>query len=185
MLPFNVSADFKKMSPLGKIPVLQDGERTLPDSSIILAYLERVHPTPPLYPSDPWEYGRALWFEEYADGGMVNVIGVKVFFPKIVAPLFLNQPVNMDAVNKAIAEDVPPMFDYLEGQLKLGGWFAGNMFSVGDIAVASQLVNFGHAGYQVDGKRWPKLADFAHRAHTRPSFKALIEEEKAAFPQGA
>ena len=51
-------------------------------------------------------------------------------------------------MNKAIAEDVPPMFDYLEGQLELGPWFTGKMFSVGDIAVASQLVNFGHAGYR-------------------------------------
>jgi glutathione S-transferase len=58
----------------------------------------------------------------------------------------------------------------------------GGTFSVGDIAIASQLVNFGHAGYSVDAKRWPKLADFARRAHARASFAPLIEEERAMFP---
>ena len=183
VIPFGVSAEFKKMSPLGKIPVLEDGNRTLPDSSVILAYLERVHPTPPLYPSDPYEYARALWFEEYADGGMVAVIGAKIFFPKVIGPLFFNRPADTAAIDKAIAEDLPPLFDYLESQLKPGGWFAGNMFSVGDIAVASQLVNLTHAGVAVDAKRWPNLADFTKRAHGRASFAPLIEEEKAGFPQ--
>ena len=79
VVPFNVSADYKAMSPLGKIPAYRDEKGALCDSSIICAYLERRHPTPALYPSDPYEYARALWFEEYADSGLVAVIGVKIF----------------------------------------------------------------------------------------------------------
>lgn len=185
VIPFNVSAEFKQMSPLGKIPVLQDGDRMLPDSSVILAYLERKHPAPALYPSDPWEYARALWFEEYADGGMVLVIGPKIFFPKVIGPVFFNRPADNDAVDKVAAEELPPFFNYLDSQLKPGGWLAGNMFSVADIAVASQLVNLAHAGYGVEAKRWPNLADLVNRVFARPSFKTLIEEEKAGFPQAA
>lgn len=182
VFPFGVSDEFKKISPLGKIPVLEDDGRTLPDSSVIVAYLERKHPTPSVYPTDPYQYGRALWFEEYADSAVVGVLGAKIFLPKIVAPRFLNRPLDQAAVDQALAEDVPPLFDYLESQLTPGPWLAGDTFSVGDIAVASQLVNFGHAGYSVDAKRWPKLADFARRAHARASFAALIEEERAMFP---
>lgn len=182
MFPFNVSDEFKKMSPLGKIPVLEDGDRALPDSSVIIAYLERKHPSPAIYPTDPYEYGRSLWFEEYADTALIGVVGAKVFFPKVVGPRFFNRPVDQAAIDKALAEDLPPLFDYLESQLDPGPWLTGKTFSVGDIAVASQLVNFGHAGYSVDAKRWPKLADFERRAHGRPSFAPLIEEERAAFP---
>src|SRR5690242_5891381 len=82
VIPFNVSEDFKKMSPLGKIPAFRDNDRTLCDSSIICAYIERTHPNPPLYPADPYEYARALWFEEYADSALVQVVGPKIFLQK-------------------------------------------------------------------------------------------------------
>ena len=95
---------------------------------------------------------------------------------------FFNRPLDQATIHKALTEELPPLFDYLEAQLDPGPWLTGKTFSVGDIAVASQLVNFGHAGYSVDAKRWPKLADFARRAHERPSFAPLIEEERAAFP---
>src|SRR5512135_405096 len=78
VIPVNVSAEFKRISPLGKVPAFRDGDRTLSDSSIICAYLERVHPEPPLYPSDAYEYARALWFEEYGDGGLAPIMGPKV-----------------------------------------------------------------------------------------------------------
>ena len=54
-------------------------------------------------------------------------------------------------------------------------------FSVADIAIGSVFVNMQHAGEAVDAGRWPKLAAYVDRIHARPSFKGLIEEEKAAF----
>ncbi len=58
---------------------------------------------------------------------------------------------------------------------------AGSHFSVADIAASSFFVNLTHAGETVDASRWPKLAAYVARNHARPSFKALIEEEKAVF----
>ena len=59
VVPFNVSAEYKAISPLGKIPAYRDEKGALPDSSVISAYLEKRHPTPALYPIDPYEYARA------------------------------------------------------------------------------------------------------------------------------
>jgi glutathione S-transferase len=184
VIPFNVSAEFKKLSPLGKIPVYRDGAVTLPDSSVICAYLERVKPQPALYPSDPYEYGRALWFEEYADGGLVQVVGPKIFFERIIAPLFFNRATDDQVVQKAITEDLPPMLDYLESQLT-GEWLVGKTFTIADISIGSQFVNLAHARVGVDASRWPKLAKYVERVHARPSFKALIDEEAPAFRPAA
>jgi glutathione S-transferase len=182
VIPVNVSAEYRKISPLGKVPAYRDDEKTLADSSVIIAYLDRTHPNPPLYPSDPYDYARALWFEEYGDGGLVSVIGPKVFFQKIVGPRFFNQQTDESVVKKAVEEELPPMFDYLESQLAPGATtFVGKQFSVGDIGIASPFMNFFHAGYGVDTKRWPKLAAFLAAAHERPSFRQLIPEEKALF----
>jgi glutathione S-transferase len=177
VIPVNVSAEYKKISPLGKIPAYKDGDRTLADSSVICAYLERTHPQPALYPSDPYEFARALWFEEYADSALVAVFGPKIFFQKVVQPKFFNQPGDDAVVQKAVAEELPPLFDYLEGEVGEGGVIAGTRFSIGDIAIASQFINLTFAGYGADAKRWPKLARYVDHVCARPSIKKFIEEE--------
>jgi len=181
VIPVNVSPEFKQMSPLGKIPAWRDERGTLSDSSVISAYLERIKPEPSLYPRDPYEFARALWCEEYADTGLVNVFGPKIFFARIVGPRFFNQQTDEAAVAKAIEEELPPLFAYLESQLGAGDTIVGTSFSIADVAIGSQFVNLRHAGVTVDAKRWPKLARYVGAVHARPSFKALIEEEAPQF----
>jgi glutathione S-transferase len=185
VIPIGVTPEFRKISPLGKIPAFRDGDRTLADSSVICAYLERTHPVPPLYPHDPYDYARALWFEEYADGGLVSVTGPKIFFQKVIAPRFFNRPTDEAVVQQAVEEELPPMFDYLEGELGNREFLVGGAFSIADIAVCTHFVNLRHVGVLVDGTRWPKLAAYVARVHGRPSFNALIEEEAPAFGSAA
>jgi glutathione S-transferase len=169
----------KDISPLGRIPAYRDGDLTLADSSVIIAYLERVKPSPALYPSDTRDYARALWFEEYGDGGLAPIIGAKIFFQKIAGPAFFKQPTDEEVVNKAINEELPPLFDYLESQLGNADWLVGRSFSVADIGVATQFAQAAFAGVSPDAKRWPKLAAYVNRALARPSFADAIGKAKA------
>ena len=77
--------------------------------------------------------------------------------------------------------EAPKVFDWLESQIGDREWLVGTRFGIADIAMASPFVNFGHAGESVDAKRWPRLAAYLQRVHARPSFKALIEEERQTF----
>ncbi len=181
VIPFNVSPEYRKISPLGKIPAFQDGDVTLPDSSVICAYLERTRPEPALYPKDAADYGRALWFEEYGDSGINSVAGGKVFFPKIIAPLFFNRPADEAAIAKTVQEELPPFYDYLEEQIGGRDYLVANHFSIGDIGVGTQFVNLRHCGVTPVPARWPNLARYLTGVLGRPSFKPLIEEEARAF----
>lgn len=182
VFPFGVSAEFKKISPLGKIPVLQEDDYYLPDSSAILDYLEAAYPATPLFPKNPKDRGRAVFLEEYADGGISAKATGAIFFQRIVGPRFMGQPTDEAVVQKAIDEDVPPILDYLEGLLAGGKQFlVGDALSIADISVTSQFVNLAHAQYTVDKKRWPNLAGYLDRMMARPSFSSLIAEEKALF----
>ena len=51
----------------------------------------------------------------YADGGIASKLTGVIFFQRIVGPKFMGQPTDEAAVEKAIAEEVPAVFDYLEG----------------------------------------------------------------------
>ncbi len=108
-------------------------------------------------------------------------MGGKVFFPKVIAPRVFKQEPNLAEIQKVVDNELPPMFDYLEGELGNNEYLVGNKFSIADIGIATQFVNFMLAGYSVDAKRWPKLVAYLNRIHSRPSFKTAIDKEKAAF----
>jgi glutathione S-transferase len=182
VIPFAPPADWKTKSPLGRIPCLEHDGRFLPDSSVICQYVEKLHPTPPLYPSDPWEFGRALWFEEYIDGGFVANAMAPVFFERIVKKLLRQEP-DPARVQAALDKALPEACDYLSKEIGDNEYVVGNRFTIADITVAGAFVNLDHAGVPIDAARWPKLAAYVERIHARPSFKPLIEEERAGLPK--
>jgi glutathione S-transferase len=180
VLPFGVSAEYKKMSPLGKVPCYtpKDGVH-IPDSSVIVAYLERTSPNNPLYPENPEDFARALFLEEYADSALTPALGT-IFFQRIVAPM-IGQQTDEAAIATALETTIPPLLSWLDDQIAGKEFFVGNRLSIADIAIASPFVNFMHGGGTVDAAAYPNVTAFLERMHGRPSFKAFIAEEKAMF----
>jgi len=183
--PFAPPDGYRELSPLGKIPAFKDGDRTLCDSSVICAYLEKRYPTPALYPSDPYDYARALWIEEFMDGGLVPVVGPNIFLALVLKPLFSGgkapDAATEENAKKVWAEQAGPLLGYLEKQLGDNDWFVGDRLSIADITVGSILVNPRHAGFAPERKRFPKLRAFLDRIWSRPSFKKLIDEDTPVF----
>lgn len=189
--PFPAPDWFAEISPAKRIPVLRDrsvgtegAAGTIPDSSAICAYLERKHPEPALYPRGAFEYARALWFEEYADSDLAGRVGLGLFRPLVMNPLFGLEP-DVARARKTLQQDLPPIFDYLEKSIAGRSFLVGDAFGIADIAVASQFVNFHHAGATLDASRWPNLASYVARIHERPSFSACIEAERKLLPASA
>ncbi len=178
--PFNQPPEYFQKSPLGKVPCYEDGDFILPDSSCILAYLEKAYPSPPLYPSDAQEYGRALWFEEWADSKLAETFG-PIFFERYVKKNIFKQDPDEEKIAAAQSE-LPKYLDYLEGEIGDKEYLAGGQFSVADIAVGSMFVQLRLAGEDLDAARWPKVAAYVERVHSRPSFKSAIEAAESFHP---
>jgi glutathione S-transferase len=181
--PFTPPDNWRRISPLGKIPALDHDGRIVNDSAVICAYLERLQPEPALYPRDAYDCARAEWFEEFMNGG-VAPLTAPVFPPLVLQPLFTRKAPDASTIataEKTVREDLPPFLAYLEGELGEREFLVANQLSIADLAVASTFVNLRHAGFPPDRARFPKLAAFVERMHTRPSFKALIEEERPVF----
>jgi len=179
--PFAPPSEFLAISPLKRIPVLRDTDQpepnTLSDSSVICDYLEHKYPNPPLYPKEPFQRARALWYEEYADSILAQTIGPGLFFQRVVKKMMKQQP-DETICAATMADKLPPLFDYLEKEIGDRQYLVGDTFSIADVTVATMLVNFEHAGETVDENRWPKLAAYGRRMHDRPSFKSFIEKER-------
>ena len=117
---------------------------------------------------------------EYADTRLVEKLG-PVFFERVVRPKLMKQQTDEVRVKKVLAEDVPPVLDYLEEQVGDKEFLVGGRFTIADVAVATQLQQLDHGGEAVNASQRPRLASYAERILTRPSFKACIEQEKQMF----
>lgn len=176
------SADpaFLACSPFKKIPALQDGDYTLCDSSAIIQYFEGVQPAPAMIPADPKLRGKTIWYDEFADTILVAAAG-KVFFNRIVSPYFLGRPGDLAAADKAEAEELPPIFAYIEGVIPDSGHLVGDRLTLADIAVASPFVNLEHGGVIPDAATYPRLTAFIAAMLARPSFAGMVAAERKAL----
>ncbi len=169
--------EFLAMSPFGKIPAFEDGDYQLCDSSAIVHYLEAKHPAQPLIPTEARALGRAIWFDEYADTIMFSA-AAPIFFNRVVAKL-MGMAGDLAAADKAEAETLPPVLDYLESVIPASGFLVEDRMTLADIAVASPFANFAHAGVRIDAARFPKVTGYAAAMLARPSFAALVAKESA------
>jgi glutathione S-transferase len=118
-----------------------------------------------------------LWYEEYADTTLAVAIGPGVFFERVVRKMMRAQ-CDEAVVAATIKDKLPKIFDYLEREVTSKTYVVGNALSIADIAISTHFVNFSHAGEAVDAKRWPELARYTQGILARPSFKAMLDEER-------
>src|SRR5262245_52285829 len=90
LAPVPKTPELLALHPMGKIPILRDGDVVVPDSSVICAYLERKHSAPPLYPTEPADLAGVLFLEEYADTALNDVMRALVL-ERFVKPNVLQQ----------------------------------------------------------------------------------------------
>lgn len=187
-LPYEVESPVPARHPMGKMPVLRDGDGWVPDSSVIAAYLERTHPSPALYPEAPTDLARALFLEEYADTQMSEGMGA-IVLERIVKPHILGQPTDearlqqlleaastrwLGKPSSAAGEPIPSVLDYLESQLPHDRDCVLARFSIADVALGAHLGWLPLAGIELDAKRWPRTARYAEGLAARPSFKTTL-----------
>lgn len=175
--PFYGNDEFRRLSPLCRIPVLIDGDFCVSDSSVICGYLDEAYPGWPLFPPGPKDRARARWLEEYADTRLGELFIWSFFYQKVVRPLVWGERADETRVAKAVNEDIPAALDYLEGQLPAEG-FLFDEIGAADIAIATFFRNGAYAGFQTDAARWPNTAAFVERTLAHRAIADLLRFEE-------
>jgi glutathione S-transferase len=181
-MPFSGDQEYLKINPLGKVPTLVDGELTLGDSKVICRYLESAYPEPALYPADIADRAMADWYEDLC-GGPVAEMAAGIFFQRFMRPFAFKQEPDEELVSNIIEKRLPPMLDYLEGQVPADGFVFGE-FTMADLSIASPFFNAAYAGYEVDASRWPAMAGLIARVRALPEVAAVLEKEAKSLGLG-
>jgi glutathione S-transferase len=174
--PFFGNDEFRRLSPLCRIPVLIDGDFSVSDSSVICAYLDEAYSGHSLFPADAKDRAHARWFEEFADTRLGELFIWNLFYQKVVHPLVWGEPGDQARIDKALDEDIPAALDYLEGAVPIEDFLFDDI-GVADIAIASFFRNGDYAGFSVDAVRWPRTAAYVKRTLGHPCVAALLPLE--------
>ena len=166
--------------PLGKSPVITDGDLTLAESGAILEYLVQRYGEGRLRPEPGTPDAiRYLYWMHYAEGSLMPPLLMKLVFDRIeTSPMpFFARPIARSISRKVKTAMVEPNLkrhlDHMERELTKSEWFAGDEFTAADIQMSFPVeASAQRAG--LDASR-PKLMAFLKRIHERPAYRKALE----------
>lgn len=170
-------AAYRKIWPLGKIPVLRDAarDRTVPETSIIIEYLDRHFPGPIRFvPEDP-DAARETRLRDRLFDLHVNVPMQKIVTDRL-RPEGMHDPYGVDEARKLLAI----AYDMIESEIGTKVWIMGDGFSMADCAAAPALF-YANKVLPI-GKAHRKVAQYFDRLLARPSYARVLEEAEPYLP---
>ena len=164
--------ELEAVHPLGKSPVLSDGERTVIESGAIIDYLLRRHGGGKLLPpAASEEYEQYLQWLHYAEGSAMLPLMLRMYTARLPDGGAALQPRINDELNRHLG--------YLDRSLEGVDWFVGNTFSGADVQL-SFAVEIAPLLHTLEP--FPNLAGFRDRIHARPAYqRALAKGGEYAF----
>lgn len=171
----------RAIHPLGKSPVVVDGEHVLAESGAVLEYLvERYDTAHAFAPSpDTPERLRYRYWMHYAEGSAMPPMLLSLVFSRLKkAPMpFFVRPIARGIADKALSGFVAPQvklhLDYMENELSRQPWFAGEAFSAADIQMSFPVEA---AAARAGLEKYPHLQSFLQRIHKRQAYQRGLEQ---------
>ena len=156
------SSEYLKVHPMGRVPVLEDGDTKIFESGAIVQYVLAKYGEGKLspIPSSP-DFGTYLQWLHYAEGMImpqVNIIVVET----ILLPEDRRSKVNEERAKKLLTRMLNAVETGLEGKQYIAGEFGGADIMTGHACVVS-----GRLGADLSDK--PNVGAYIERLESRPS----------------
>jgi len=168
-----------QIHPLGKSPVITDGDTTVAESGAIVEYLVKHYDKGKLLPAEgtPERLAYTYWLH-YAEGTFMPLMIISLILGRIESapvPFFL-KPITKGIAGKVrssyLDANVKRNLEFMEATLKKSKWFCGDQMTAADIQMSFPLEA---AAVRTDLKTdYPKLAACLMRMHALPAYKAAL-----------
>ncbi|MEP3350087.1 MAG: glutathione S-transferase [Marinomonas sp.] len=170
----------KAVHPLGKSPVVTDGELTVAESGAIIEYLlDRYDTEKRLRPTE----GQALldyrYWLHFAEGSLMPLLVMKLVMMKVPQnpmPFFIKPIAKMitgKVQEKFINPRIEPQMSFIEETLNQQTWFAGDKLTAADIQMSFPLQA---ASTRMDLTKFPNISRFLKQVETEPSYQKAIKK---------
>ena len=174
--------ELKAIHPLGKSPVLTDGDLVIAESAVILEYLVGKYGKGGFVPAEGTpEKLRYTYWMHYAEGSLMPLLLLKLVMTQVEkSPMpFFVKPIAKritQSVNKAfIGPNLETHLGFIESELAKSAFFAGNELTAADVQM-SFPVEAATTRAKIDAKSHPKLFDFLDSIHGRPAYRRALKK---------
>jgi glutathione S-transferase len=174
-------ASLRAIHPLGKSPVITDGDFTLAETGAIAEYVARRYGQGRLLPPDGTaEALRCTYWLHYAEGSAMMPLILKLVFDTLESSRvpFLIRPIVRIIAGRVKGEFVLPQIklhlDYMESELAKSQWFAGPDLTIADIVMSFPLEAAARRAGLDAGR--PHLWRFLEAIHARPAYRRALEK---------
>jgi glutathione S-transferase len=158
--------ELRAVHPLGKSPVIQDGDLTLSESGAIVEYLvERYGNGRLVPPLRTPEHIRYLHWMHFAEGTLMLHLLARLYLSRVGEPA---KPLQA-RVEGMIGDEL----DLVEAELGRSAHLAGSEFSAADIQMMFPLEFSAFA--RLAGDRHPRVKDYLARMQARPAYRRAVE----------
>ncbi len=166
--------------PLGKSPVITDGDVTVAETGAIFEYVMDQYADGRLRPGDDAAAKRAYtYWLHYAEGTIMPLMVMSLIFNKIeTAPMpFFVKPIAkgiVREVNKSyLGPNMERNLEFIEASLSQSTWFTGQEMTAVDILMSFPIEAAAARGGLLDGR--PKMKAFLTRIGTLPAYRRALE----------
>ena len=173
-------AALKKIHPLGKSPVVTDGDRVYAESGAILENILARYGNGRLVPERGTDaHDRYVYWMHYAEGSAMSPLLLKLVFERVAtAPVpFFVRPVVKQIAKKVndeyIDRQIALQFGWIEKGLEEHAWFAGDEMTGADIQMSFPLESVAARRAGVEG---PRTRAFVKRIQERPAYQRALEK---------
>ncbi|WP_034911550.1 glutathione S-transferase [Erwinia sp. 9145] len=170
----------KKVHPLGKSPVITDGEQVVAESGAILEYLaERYDLEKRLLPTGQEAHLQSRYWLHYAEGSLMPLLVMKLIFSRMGQPPvpWLLRPIGNafgKGVQKAwLDKQLATHRQFIEQHLSQNTWFAGAQMSIADVQMSFPLQALSARGGAADS---PAIQAWLKNVQARPAWQRAIEQ---------
>ncbi len=158
-------AEFLKLNPYGKVPVLIDEDVVVYDSTIINEYLEDEYPIPALMPEDSGARARVRTLEDYCDNSFLPSAGFVQ--AELSKPVEEQDAERLARYRNELVRGLKRLEVFLGGREYLAG-----EFSLADVAFVPAVLILPRLGVEIDPALRGVTAWIA-RLRQRPSVQIL------------
>jgi glutathione S-transferase len=172
--------ELRAVHPLGKAPIVTDGDLTLVESGAILEYLVSRYGEGRFIPAagTPERLRYTFWLH-YAEGSVMPPLLLAFVALRIeAAPMpFFVRPVAKGIVAKLregfIAPQLKTHLGYIENEIGKTPWFAGQELTAADIQMSFPL-EAARSRAGITPEKEPHIHDWLKRIHARPAYKQAL-----------
>lgn len=175
---FQAPPELRKVHPLGKAPVITDGETVIAETGAIVEHILETYGAGRLLPEPGTpERQRLTYWLYYAEGSAMSPLLLKLIFSALPqkTPFFIRpvaKTIAKTVQKKLIDPQLQTHLDYWEAELKRWPWFAGDRFTAADIVMSFPLEA---AASRAGAAERPEIAAFLKAIHGRPAYQRALK----------